>query len=352
MGGVRAPALIEARSPRKLAWILYGALEQRTGGTIYDRMVVSGLRALGDEVDVISLRRDIRSASPIVRHLARTRPGVVIGDELCFRELAEVFARCTFTRRVLLVHHLSCWEEELAAPLRAKARRAEAVALRHADHVIATSETTRARLVHEGHRRSPIDVVLPGSDRLPLVTSPEKTVTPPLARRTFLFVGAILARKRVHALVRALTAVPDATLRLLGSRAHEPAYVREVDALVAAHRLEGRVTFLGEVDEAALAQELAGADALVMPSSLEGYGIAATEAIHAGLPVIATRGAGLVEALRPCVGAALLFDDVADLARAMRDAPLEAMREAALRSRSAMPTWEQTIGGFRRALSP
>lgn len=342
--------MIEARSPRKLAWILYGALEQRTGGTIYDRMVVSGLRALGDEVDVISLRRDIRSASPIVRHLARTRPDAVIGDELCFRELAEIFARCTFTRRILLVHHLSCWEDERVPSLRAKARRAEAIALRHADRVIATSETTRARLVHEGHRRSPIDVVLPGSDRLALATSPEKTI-PALARRTFLFVGAILARKRVHALVRAIAAVPDATLRLLGSRAHEPAYVREIDALVAAHRLEGRVTFLGEVDEPTLAQELAAADALVMPSSLEGYGIAATEAIHAGLPVIATRGAGLAEALRPCAGAALLLDDVADLAQAMRDAPLEAMREAALRSRSAMPTWEQTIASFRRGLS-
>ena len=41
--------------PRRIAWVVYGSLEQVSGGYIYDRLIVEQLRALGDSVTVISL---------------------------------------------------------------------------------------------------------------------------------------------------------------------------------------------------------------------------------------------------------------------------------------------------------
>jgi glycosyltransferase involved in cell wall biosynthesis len=340
----------ERQPPHRVAWLLYGSLEQRTGGTIYDARIVDGLRSSGVDVEVLSITHDTGHASEaprLVRELARSRPDVLVGDELCFRELGIVFSRARFTRRVLLVHHFTCWEEELAPAARRRARRWEATTLRHADAVIATSEATRDRLALEGHRR-PISVVRPGADRLPRL--PRAHSDGPV---TFLFVGAIISRKRVRELVQAFASVPPpARLRLAGSE-RDAVYRRALGRALDELGLGERVTFLGEVDEAALARELAAADALVMPSSLEGYGIAATEAIHAGTPVIAARTPGLEEALRPCPDGAILVENGAALVKAMTDVAMiepwrRSMQVAA--SEGRMPAWSEAAAAFRAAL--
>jgi glycosyltransferase involved in cell wall biosynthesis len=303
----------------RIAWLLYGDLKQLTGGTIYDARIVAGL---GD-VEVVSLPR-----RGLVRSLAGAN--VIVGDELCFRELAYAFPRLPGAKRVLLVHHLTCWEPELRARPCARARLREAQTLRAADVVITTSHATAKRLEHEGYRR-PITVVQPGADRLVRGSA--------RPRSGFLFVGAVIPRKRVRELIEALP--ESATLRIAGSLTRDPRYVASLPK-------RANITYLGELSEAALAEELASADALVMPSSLEGYGIAATEALHAGLPVIATRTPGLEEALAPCRDGVLFVDP--DLASALRAFPprREAMQAAAANTR--LPTWAEAVATFRKAI--
>ncbi|MFO0735115.1 MAG: glycosyltransferase family 4 protein [Labilithrix sp.] len=318
-----------------IAWLVYGSLEQRTGGTIYDRLVIEGLRERGAAIDVIDPAR--LGAAATVRRLASTR--LVIGDELCFRELAFVFPRLAGARRVLLVHHLTCWEEERSPRERLRARAGEARALRAASAVVTTSQATRARLEREGAPERRIEVVRPGSDRLP--------VAGPAARGSatrFLFLGAVTARKRVRELVKALP--PGAELRVVGSITRDGGYADAVRAL------GGAVTFLGEVDDPTVALELAAVDALVMPSSLEGYGIAATEAIAAGLPVIAARTPGLEEALAPCPDAALFVNagpDSSALASALHRFSTDATLRARMRAAAAtatLPSWADTVTRF------
>src|SRR5262249_49611640 len=151
-------------------------------------------------------------------------------DELCFRELAFVFSRARFAHRLLLVHHLTCWEQELAKGPRARARQVEATLLRHCDHLIVTSEASRSHLRREGYRRG-IDAVLPGADRLARLSRPD---TRDAARPVrLLFVGAIIPRKRVLDLVHAFSLLPHsldhAELRLVGSKSHDPAYAATVE---------------------------------------------------------------------------------------------------------------------------
>ena len=42
-------------SALRVAWVIYGSLDQVSGGYIYDRLVVEQLRALGDRVTIVSL---------------------------------------------------------------------------------------------------------------------------------------------------------------------------------------------------------------------------------------------------------------------------------------------------------
>ena len=58
----------------RVAWIVYGSLDRRTGGTIYDAEVVRRLRTAGVSVEVIGLRG--APAAAIVRRLATLRPDV------------------------------------------------------------------------------------------------------------------------------------------------------------------------------------------------------------------------------------------------------------------------------------
>ncbi|MBX3228389.1 MAG: glycosyltransferase family 4 protein [Labilithrix sp.] len=229
---------------------------------------------------------------------------------------------------------------------RARVRVIELAAVRAADVVVTTSVTTAERLRGEGIEAA-IDVIVPGSDRLP------RLPRAPAERVTFLFVGSVVPRKRVLELVHAFCMLPPgAALRVAGSRARDVEYAAAVTAAAS-----GDVTFLDEIDDATLARELASAHALVMPSSLEGYGIAATEAIAAGLPVVAARSPGLTEALAPCADAVLFVassgtDDLTNalagaLAQLASDPPLRA-RLATAAASARMPRWSTTIAAFRR----
>jgi glycosyltransferase involved in cell wall biosynthesis len=329
----------------KLAWVLYGGLEQKTGGTIYDRIVVEGLRSAGDDVTVVSIAE---GATDLARTIRACACEVVVGDELCFRELAVAFPELEGSvRRVLLVHHLTGWESET---LLADEHRA----IETCDAIIATSVATRERLIAEG-ARAPIDVVVPGADRLDSKGAHARTGDRPLA---FTFLGTVTPRKRVKELVRAFARGVkdgDGTLAIVGSTTRDQTYVRDVVATIDAHGIAARVVMTGEVDDDGVKRALDDADVLVMPSSLEGWGIAATEAINAGVPVIAARAQGLVEALAPCPGATIFADEEHELATALErfatDASLrERMRDAARAAADRMPAWSDCVASFRAAM--
>lgn len=342
----------------RIAWVLYGSLEQRTGGTIYDAEVVRGLARAGDDVQVVSIDEG-SSGEDLAARLRELAADVVVGDELCFRQLGPAFRALGGggARRVLLVHHLTAWETELSPEVRSAALTEEREAIDASDRIVVTSRTTRERLLAECTPREgvEVDVVLPGADRLARGARAPRVGE---GETRFAFVGSIVPRKRVLELVRAFAggAHATSTLTLVGSTARDAAYVAEVREAIARLGLTARVAMTGEVDEAGVSRALADADVLVMPSSLEGYGIAATEAIHAGVPVIAARAQGLEEALAPCPGAATFADDEASLAAALArfatDASLRAAMIAAARAASkVMPTWSTCAADLRAALA-
>jgi len=108
-----------------------------------------------------------------------------------------------------------------------------------------------------------------------------------------LFLGRLDPIKGLENLVAACRllegpAAPPWSLTVAGSGS--PAYRERLVALVRELSLTRRVSFVGEVDQAAKARALAAADVLVLPSHRESFGIVVAEALAHGVPVIAGRG--------------------------------------------------------------
>ncbi len=115
---------------------------------------------------------------------------------------------------------------------------------------------------------------------------------------TFLYVGVLIARKGVDVLVEAFAkvseAIPDARLVIIGS-AEDPAYERLLLDNVKALGAASRVRFLPPMPQAELAEHMARAAALVLPSVSEGLGRVVFEAMACGTTVVGSRVGGIVD---------------------------------------------------------
>lgn len=137
--------------------------------------------------------------------------------------------------------------------------------------------------------------------------------------------GALVERKGFDVLVDAfaLLQVAGAILWIAGEG--DPAALKK---RVERHGLAGRVRLLGRRND--VPDLLAAADVFAMPSRAEGLGIAALEAMAAGLPVVASRVGGLGEVvLDGETGRLVPPGDAAALARALD----EVLGDATLRVR-------------------
>jgi glycosyltransferase involved in cell wall biosynthesis len=115
------------------------------------------------------------------------------------------------------------------------------------------------------------------------------------SRFTVLFVGRFYRRKRVEVLLKAAAAlrdrVPDLEVRLVGAG---PCGAR-LRQLAAELKLDGTVTWLGDVSRSQLIAEYHRADLFCLPSVQEGFGIVLLEAMAAGKPIVAARAAAIPE---------------------------------------------------------
>jgi glycosyltransferase involved in cell wall biosynthesis len=345
---------------RRIHIVVPGALDQRTGGYLYDARMVSEMRAAGRDVVVHELDGSFPAGDEVSRACMEAALGRVRDDELVVVDglagggLPEVLDRhARRVRLVGLVHHPLADETGLPEEEAARLAASERAALASCRGVVVTSRFTAQRLGAYGVAARRVRVAVPGTRPASPASGPEAGVPPRL-----LCVGSLTPRKGHDVLVEALAAVAELewSCALAGSETLDPGHALEVRRAVADHGLEGRVTFLGELDEASLDRAYAEASLFVLASHYEGYGMALTEAIARGLPVLSTTGGAIPYTVPAEAGVLVEPGDVSALARALRgllvdpDGTLAKLRHGALRAAADLPDWPAAGATFLAAV--
>ena len=145
---------------------------------------------------------------------------------------------------------------------------------------------------------------------------PAPDALPPTAAQDALRVAAIcrlVRQKGLDVLLQAMVEVPEVRLTIAGSGELES----DLERLVAELGLTERVELVGWVDPISV---LGRVDAVVLPSRNEGLPLVLLEAMHTGLPVIATPVGSVPEAIEHGVSGLLVPpEDHVALAAALRE---------------------------------
>jgi glycosyltransferase involved in cell wall biosynthesis len=333
----------------ELVFVVPGRLDQLTGGYLYDRHVIDGLRSRGHVVKVIQLGANNRETA--LTELADGTTAVIDGLALPDLEQA-VITHWRRLRLVALVHHPLAEETGLSRAAAKRLVRLEAAALHRFRGVVCPSARTAAGVQAYGIPLERIFVIPPGTAK------PDRPLRSRRgAVRSLLCVASLIPRKGHRVLVAALARLRDLDWQMLciGSLDRDPRAVRSTRQLISAARLGRRITLAGEQPPRMVMRAYRAADVFVLPSLHEGYGMAFAEAMAHGLPIIATAAGAIPETVPREAGLLVRPGNAAALAHALRRVivkPALAARLAA-GSRAAggrLPDWRRASELWEQAL--
>jgi len=331
-----------------------------SGGNTYDQRICRGLSALGWSVNELAVAGrwpdpDDADGTALTAVLDDIADGeAVLLDGLIASAVPDVLIPQADRLRLVVLVHTPLGTGPSSDDLVGKAERE---ALEAAVAVVTTSRWTRTWLLDRyGLAPASVHVAEPGVD--PAALAPGSATGGDL-----LCVAAVTPAKGHDVLLAALATITDLPWRCVcvGSLDRDPDFVDRLRQQVTDSGLTDRVRFVGPRTGADLDTAYAAADALVLASSAETYGMVVTEALARGLPVITTTAGGLPEAIgrgadgiRP--GLLVPPDDAGALAATLRrwldDVGLRRrLRHAAAQRRVTLPNWAGTCERIAQVLT-
>ena len=216
-------------------------------------------------------------------------------------------------------------------------RRVVARVTHRADALITVSEFSRHRIESLFPASANRVIVIPNGPGISRgVAAEEPPIT--ISERFFLFVGGMNRNKNLGRLIDAFITLerPDVDLILLGPEGNDSSTV------AAAVARAPTIKWLERGSDAHLAWLLQRAEALIMPSLYEGFGLPIIEAMTFGTPVIASQTGAPAEVVG---GAGMLIDPLDPksirlaMATLLADADLRDKLATSARARGAVFSW-------------
>jgi glycosyltransferase involved in cell wall biosynthesis len=342
-----------------LALLVPGSLAQLTGGYLFARRVVEGLRALGRPVTVVELEgrfpdADDAACAAASAALRRLPAGsIAVIDGLALPGFAECLPREARRLRLIgFIHHPLSHETGLDAGTAQRYAAIEARLWPLLHGAICPSAHTARALIDAGLTANRVAVAIPGTDKPPAI--PDR---PHRDALHLLTVGTVTPRKGHLLLVEALAGLRelDWHLTCIGSLERDRTAAEALRRAIAAKGLGKRITLAEECAQSRVNAAYRDADVFILASYEEGFGMVCAEALAHGLPLVTTT-AGAITEIVPASAALLVPPGDAI---ALRDALQRMMSDATLRARLAsgaaltargLPAWPAAVRAWSAAL--
>lgn len=330
-----------------------GDLGGPSGGSIYNFSLAAALGEAGHRVAVIPVSGDWPNALPEDHQalaVALRQEPVVLVDGLIASAAPEAIRTAVDagTTVWVLLHLPLPAETGLTEQEMTAFAASEEAALQYASGVICTSTWARDDLLRR-YRLDQVYAVRPGTDPAPVAPGS----TPP----HLLMLGSLTPRKNHSMVLTALADLADLpwTAACVGGGRQNSSHTALLTDFAGRFK-PGRVTFPGVLQGSALDAEWDRTNLLLLPSVAETFGMVVTEGLARGIPGVVGAGTGAVEALTghtngyasgTLPGGVVDPHDLGQLAGLLREwltepALQQSWRDAALRRRDTLPTWDNT----------
>jgi glycosyltransferase involved in cell wall biosynthesis len=183
-------------------------------------------------------------------------------------------------------------------------------------HFTSDEEATEARKLGLPLKEAviPLGIAVP-------VTAGVKTFTATISiAPRLLFLSRLDAKKNLEGLLDAIALLQAEMpqLRLVVAGAGTPEYVQTLRARAQSLGLDRLIDWAGHVEGEAKSAAFAGADLFVLPSYSENFGIAAAEALAAGLPCVLGEGVAIANDVVKAGAGIAVGTDAASIAQGLR----------------------------------
>lgn len=332
---------------KQLEFVVNGRLDQLTGGYIYDRQMIDGLRARGWHVTLHELAGQFPQVDVLAKQSAqhvwhtwnKTTPLLI--DGLALPAFAHLLPQHP-NAPILTINHLP-----LGIEGDAQLQAIERDCLAQTAVIIANSTYSQHKLIElydlDPHR---LTVIPPGTVKPS--TPPQRTQ--PHTPFRWLCVATLTPRKGHLLLINALAELKelDWTLVCVGSLTRDETAVSHIRQAIQTHNLTDRIQLVGEQTGAKLEQSYSQADGFVLASDYEGYGMVLAEAMAYGLPVISSTGGAIPYTVPAQAGRLIPPHNQQALTDSLRELMVnkkawQQLTHHAQQAGQTLPTWQESI---------
>ena len=284
-------------------FLLSGDINSLTGGHLYNRHMVEGLKQKGHRVKVLRL-----DESTILTHAIELKsssyfntlpPGsCVLIDSLVLGNIPGALKKYSEKLTFIGLIHLPLTYNPLPGKNRKHIATREVKAMMFTRHLVVTGRFTLRMLMEAGISHEKISLIEPGVENYP-----RKRYYADLPS-VLLCISNYSQIKDQLLLVRAINKLRynKWTLHMYGNTNTEKPYVTRLKSIIANKKMNDRILLHDSIDRNNISEAFLASDLFVLPSRFETYGMVLTEALAHGLPVVTTNSGNIPDTVPQTMG--------------------------------------------------
>ena len=328
-----------------------GKLTTKTGGYYYLTRILAELPKVGWSGTPLSLGIDFPNPSSKVlanaeKQLSTQPPEIqIIVDCLAWGVMNHCAQNLSTSHKIIpLIHHPLCLETGLSQSESSLLFEKEQEVLSISQRIITTSHDTSQCLQGMFHiSKSKIFVATPGTDQAKQANGRQDDKIGLIA------VGSVTPRKGYDRLIKVLKILEQLPwqLEIIGDDTLDPKYTESIIQQINELELTQRISLWGALPRSELNKFYDQSDIFVLATLYEGYGMAFTEAMVRGLPIIATGEGAVANTIPKEAGIVVESNDLTQFSSALsilitNSNQRELYGKGAFEAGKKLPSWFNT----------